>query len=301
MSLIPRQRVLVVDDERINRKLLSNLLEEQHDVVLAKNGVQALERLADGLIDLILLDVIMPEMNGYEVLRQIKENEKFKEIPVIFISALDKVDDEEKGLALGAADYISKPFHPSIVKLRVENHLRFNHQRKLLEILAGRDGLTELNNRRSFNRILDSEWRRAKRRGALLSLVMVDVDFFKPYNDNYGHASGDNVLRSLANVFSSSLQRASDCSARYGGEEFVLLLPDTKAEAGRALAEKIRKAVEALQIPHDHSKAAPHITISMGGATVSCSTGLPQELLEQADKMLYEAKARGRNCVCWLE
>lgn len=297
-----KQRIMVVDDERLNRKLLSELLEEHYDIIVAKNGPQALQRVeASPDIDLILLDVMMPDMNGHEVLRRLKSNDATKEIPVIFITALNSTGDEEDGLALGAADYITKPFHPSIVKLRVGNHLRFVHQRKLLETLAGKDGLTEIDNRRRFDEVLEKEWRRSGRNGLPLSLAMIDVDYFKPFNDHYGHAHGDHALRSVASVLTWQLHRPADMAARYGGEEFILLFPDTDAEGAMVLAEKARSAMEALAIPHAQSAAAPHVTISIGGATMVGSEGSPRTLVEAADCTLYQAKAQGRNRVLWRD
>lgn len=295
-----KQRIMVVDDERLNRKVLSELLDEHYDIIIAKNGQQALKRVeGNSDIDLILLDVMMPEMNGHEVLRRLKSEDSTKDIPVIFITALGSAGDEEIGLALGAADYISKPFHPSIVKLRVGNHLRFTHQRKLLETLAGKDGLTEIDNRRRFDEMLVKEWRRSARNGLPMSLAMIDVDYFKPFNDHYGHAHGDTALRSVANVLTWQLNRPADMAARYGGEEFILMFPDTDAEGARELAEKARAALEALAIPHALSTVAPHVTISIGGVTMIGSEASPQILLEAADSALYEAKARGRNRVVW--
>lgn len=295
-----KHRILVVDDEHMNRKILSDLLKADHQVFLAKDGEQTLARVAsDPDLDLILLDVMMPGMDGYEVLRRLKQIETAKDIPVIFITALSSIGDEEKGLLLGAVDYIAKPFHPAIVKARIENHLRFVRQRKLLETLAGKDGLTEIDNRRRFDDVLEKEWRRGGRNRLPLSLAMVDVDYFKQFNDNYGHARGDQVLKSVARALSWALHRPADLVARYGGEEFVLLFPDTDAEGGTALAEKVRSAVEALAIPHEYSKAAPTVTVSIGGATVRPEGEDPLLLVEAADRMLYQAKQVGRNRVAW--
>lgn len=300
--MLERQKILVVDDERINRKLLSELLEEHHDVVIAKSGEQALERMqTDTGIDLILLDVMMPGMSGHDVLRRLKGNDATKDIPVIFITSLNSVDDEEIGLDLGAADYIIKPFHPGIVRLRVENYLRFVRQRKLLETLAGRDYLTEIDNRRSFEEALEREWRRAGRGNGLISLAIIDVDYFKQYNDNYGHARGDQALKAVAQALAGGSHRSTDFVARYGGEEFVMLFPDTSAAGARELAESVRRSVEALAIPHEYSAVAPHLTVSIGGAT---SNGQPlpgMGLLETADAMLYRAKGEGRNRVVWQD
>ena len=146
---------------------------------------------------------------------------------------------------------------------------------------------------------MEKEWRRADRNGLPLSLAMVDVDFFKPFNDNYGHARGDMVLKSVAKALSWGLHRPADMAARYGGEEFVLLFPDTDAEGARVLAEKVRASVEGLSIPHEYSDAAPHVTVSIGGATLMVDDGSPGTLIETADAMLYEAKSLGRNRVIW--
>ena len=295
-----KHKILVVDDEHMNRKILADLLKGDHQVILAKDGEQTLSRVAaDPELDLILLDVMMPGMDGYEVLRRLKQIEAAKDIPVMFITALNSTGDEERGLLLGAVDYIAKPFHPAIVKARVENHLRFVRQRKLLETLAGKDGLTEIDNRRRFDDVLEKEWRRTQRNNLPLSLAMVDVDYFKPFNDNYGHARGDQVLKSVARALTWALHRPADLAARYGGEEFVLLFPDTDAEGALALAEHVRNAVATLAIPHEYSQAAPHVTVSIGGATAPLDSNDPSALIEAADQMLYEAKQRGRNRVVW--
>ncbi|ANQ85577.1 diguanylate cyclase [Azoarcus olearius] len=300
--MVERHRILVVDDERINRKLLSELLEEHHDVVIAKSGEQALERVqADSAVDLILLDVVMPGMSGHDVLRRLKASDATKDVPVIFITSLNSVDDEEIGLDLGAADYITKPFHPGIVRLRVENHLRFVRQRKILETLAGRDCLTEIDNRRRFEEVLEREWRRAGRGSGPMSVAIIDVDYFKQYNDHYGHARGDQALKAVAKALSGGPNRASDFVARYGGEEFVMLFPGTPADGARELAESVRHAVASLAIPHAHSAVAPHLTVSIGGATSDDYQSPGHALIEAADTMLYRAKAEGRNRVLWRD
>ncbi|WP_432738301.1 GGDEF domain-containing response regulator [Maridesulfovibrio sp. FT414] len=298
-----RPKILIVDDERLNLNVLSDLLRQDYKVILAKNGNQALERVnTETPPDLILLDVVMPEMDGYEVLRRLKDNDRTKDIPVIIITALDSMQDEAKGLERGAVDYIRKPFHPPIVKARLKNHLTISRQRKLLEGLANLDGLTEMPNRRSFELALEREWRRCMRSGELLSLAMMDVDCFKQYNDNYGHAAGDDVLKKVAHVLLSEARRPGDLSARYGGEEFVLLLPETDASGGRYIAEKIRVMIADLGIVHEFSSAGQVLTASLGGVTFFPSTGSkPQDLAIAADSMLYEAKRRGRNQVLWTD
>ncbi len=298
--LSERQTILVVDDEKINRTVLADLLKAEYQVLIAKDGAQALERARQhGAIDLILLDVMMPDMDGYDVLKQLKDDDKTKDIPVIFITARNSVDDEEIGLNLGASDYIGKPFSPAIVRARTGNLLRLVRQRKLLEVLAGRDGLTEIPNRRSFDVTLEREYRRCQREAAPLSLAMIDVDFFKQYNDHYGHAKGDWVLKSVARALNCALGRPGDMIARYGGEEFVLVMPVTDAAGARKVAENARVAVEMLQLPHEASSVAPYVTISVGGSTLLDTVHDTQQLQEQADQQLYLAKQNGRNRVVW--
>ncbi len=300
MSFDERQKVLIVDDERVNRTILADLLKGEHQVLLAKNGAQTLERVAqDRSIDLILLDVMMPDMDGYEVLRHLKADDKTKDIPVMFITALNSSGDEESGLRLGACDYIGKPFSPAIVQARVANLLRFVRQRKMLEVLAGRDGLTEIANRRLLDETLHREWSRTQRLGQPLSLAFIDIDCFKQYNDRYGHAGGDAVLRQVARHLTWSLGRPTDFVARYGGEEFLLILPDTDAAGGRDLSEKVRAGIEGMKIPHDSSGPAAYVTISIGGVTSRGSADAAASIVEAADAMLYEAKRQGRNRVLW--
>ncbi|WP_320172044.1 diguanylate cyclase domain-containing protein [Maridesulfovibrio sp.] len=298
-----KSKILIVDDERLNLNILSDLLRPDYKVVLAKNGAQAMDRINhEPPPDLILLDVLMPDIDGYEVMRRIKESEQTKNIPVIFITALNSKQDEARGLERGAVDYIRKPFHPPIVKARIKNHLTIARQRKLLEGLANLDGLTEMPNRRSFEMALEKEWRRCQRAGEVLSLVMLDVDCFKQYNDNYGHTSGDDVLRKVARVLLKEAKRPADIAARYGGEEFVIMLPETNAAGGRYISERIRSMIEALDIPHEHSSVNRVLTTSLGGVTLLPSSASdPQDLTVAADSMLYEAKHRGRNQVCWTD
>lgn len=296
----PTFTLLIVDDEKHNRALLTELLQGEHRIILAKDGRQALERAREHRPDLILLDVLMPEMDGYAVIRALKNEDQTRDIPVIFVTALDSAGDEERGLELGAVDYISKPFNPAVVRVRVHNHLQSVHQRRRLEQLAMLDGLTGIPNRRRFNEVFEQEWRRCMRDKSPLSLVVVDVDLFKAFNDTYGHAAGDEVLRRIANTLQTSLRRPGDFVARYGGEEFVILLPGVDCEGGRSLSELTRADIEAERIPHALSSVAPWITISLGGATrIPNESALSSELFCLADTWLYEAKHAGRNQVAW--
>jgi diguanylate cyclase (GGDEF)-like protein len=299
--MMPKKyRILIVDDERSNRKLLSELLSEEFDVVLAKNGSQVFQFLnGEQVIDLVLLDIMLPDMDGYEIIKRMKNNDNQKDIPVIFITVLDSAEDEEKAFQLGAVDFITKPFHPSIVKLRVKNQINLIEQKQMLEEMAGIDGLTGINNRRSFDTIYQKEWQKILRYKDPLSLIMIDVDFFKNYNDFYGHGAGDAVLKEIAKAIKNQLNRPEDIVARYGGEEFVVVLPRTEKNGAMQKAEKIRKAVESLAITHEKSDCADVVTISLGGVTHEKEDGNPEAFLKQSDEMLYKAKSEGRNRVIW--
>ena len=294
-----KPRILIVDDEKMNLKVLADLLKDEYTPVLARSGERALQHaFSDFPPDLILLDVMMPQMGGYEVIKKLKDNDKTKNIPVIFVTALKSIEDEEHGFKLGAVDYIIKPFSPTIVKMRVRNHLRIVHQYKLLDQLAYLDGLTEISNRRRFEDVYKKEWARSARNQTPFSLAMVDVDYFKQYNDHYGHAMGDITLRTIAQTLNSILRRPADLLARYGGEEFVMLLPETDAAPARSIADTSLQAIVDLNIPHQFSNIADMVTISIGLATIHIDDKTSsQTFLELADQNLYQAKQRGRNRV----
>jgi len=296
--------VLIVDDTPTNIQVLAEALRTEYRVKVAASGKAAFDVIAkQGLPDLILLDVMMPEMDGYEVCRKLKQNPRTQAIPVIFVTAKTEVEDEERGLKLGAVDYIAKPFHLAIVSARVRNHINLKLMTNLLESRAMLDGLTNIANRRHFDEQLDREWKRAQRTATALTLIMVDIDYFKPYNDHYGHGAGDACLQKVAAELADSVERPPDLVARYGGEEFVVLLPATDAAGAGQIAERIRARIEALGIAHEYSAAAQRVTVSMGLASCVPVTGeAAASLLEKADRMLYRAKAAGRNQVCsWSE
>jgi diguanylate cyclase (GGDEF)-like protein len=306
MASAEPQKVLIADDDPINRQVLAELLKPEYTVLLAKNGEQALERATRHAPDLVLLDVIMPDMDGYEVLRRLRANPQTEHLAVIFISGLDRPEDEANGLKMGAADYIAKPFNATVVMARVALHLQLVRQRRMLERLANIDGLTELANRRRFDELYALEWQRARRSGSPLSLALLDIDCFKQYNDHYGHPAGDRALRAVARTTAACLQRPADLAARYGGEELVLLLPDTDAAQARHVAEGLWAAITGLQVAHAASRVAPVLTVSIGGATLGQhGTGhgpeTAAELFEAADSQLYRAKQEGRNRVVWRE
>src|SRR5574344_1443256 len=301
MNLINTEfTLLIVDDEKQNRLLLTELFGSTYKIIQAKNGVQALEKARQHRPDLILLDVLMPEMDGMGVLRELKRDDATRLIPVIFITALDSATDEANGLNLGAVDYISKPFHPPIVRVRVHNQLQLVHQRRLLEQLASLDGLTGIPNRRQFDATLLKEWHRCQRNQQPLSLIVADVDFFKKYNDALGHAAGDRVLQEVAATLRQAARRPGDLVARYGGEEFVLLLPETDATSAQALAEGLQQLLHSKAFAHPNSSLGPWLTMSMGGnTTVPSTTALDPEFFALADAALYRAKHQGRNQVRW--
>ncbi len=291
--------ILVVDDERSNLDVLTHILKPQYSVQVAKSGSAALKRAQSQKPDLILLDIMMPDMDGFEVLTELKSCDDTRHIPVIFITGLARVEDEEKGFLLGAVDYIVKPFKNSIVKARVRTHLRIVRQIRTIERLGMIDALTDIPNRRSFDQRLDQEWSRAMRDRAPLSLLMLDVDNFKIYNDTYGHPQGDVLLQSLAQVLTTTLQRPADFAARIGGEEFAVLLPATDLHGALAVAEDLRKNVEALQIPDVNNDSFTSVTISLGAASVIPDVSNPlSDFVSRADEALYAAKNSGRNRVC---
>lgn len=293
----PKPLILIVDDTPTNIQILAENLAADYRIKVAASGKAALEVVAkQEAPDLILLDVMMPLMDGYEVCSRLKQNPATCNIPVIFVTAMNDGADEERGLKLGAVDYIAKPFHLPIVKARIHNHIKLKLMTDLLESMAWIDGLTGIPNRRRFDQVLDAEWKRAQRAGTPLSLIMVDVDHFKDYNDHHGHSAGDICLKRVASTLASSVTRAGDLVARYGGEEFVLLMPETDIKGVRLFAEQLCQRTEEQKIPHGRSSASSWVTISVGYAsTIPNQDGKASALLDEADQMLYHAKHNGRN------
>lgn len=290
--------ILIVDDEKSNLEILSKILQSNHTVYIAKSGETALMRAEKDNPDLILLDIVMPDMDGFEVLSRLKGSDTTRHIPVIFITGLDSVKDEERGFFLGAVDYITKPFHASLVKARVETHLKIVKQMRTIERFGLTDALTELPNRRSFDNQLNIEWGRAARENKPISLLMMDLDNFKIYNDTYGHPQGDVLLRTVAKIFVSTLKRTTDLVFRWGGEEFTVLLPDTDLRGAMTVAEKIRANVEAAIIMRLDNGEPTRVTISIGVESADKFSDISTEdFLLASDKALYTAKESGRNQV----
>ncbi|WP_329603124.1 diguanylate cyclase [Undibacterium baiyunense] len=297
-----KPRLLVVDDQAANIQVLYQILSHDYQVLMATSGAQALALCASKQPDLVLLDLIMPEMDGYQVCQRLKADSITRDIPVIFITAQTDESAEEKGLDLGAVDFISKPINPRIVRARIKTHLILKAQSDLLRSWAYLDGLTGVHNRRFFDERVNAEMGRAIRNQTALSLVMLDVDFFKRFNDHYGHQAGDDCLRRVAKTLKTSLMRSSDNIARYGGEEFVCLLPDTGFAGAMQLAETIRKDVINLQIEHATSSVAPFVTVSLGiGCKPEKAHGSANGLISLADTQLYKAKEHGRHRIFGAE
>jgi len=298
MEGMNKNSVLIVDDESSNIMALTHILSPDHVVYAATSGRKALDAAAKHHPDVILLDILMPEMNGYEVIRELKNTENTRDIPVIFITGLGDPDDEEKGLAMGAADYISKPFSPAIVNLRIKNQIKMLNQYRTIEMLSTRDQLTAITNRRGFDIRMEMEWVRAARDKSILSLLMIDVDKFKEYNDLYGHQQGDRVLVAVAKTIMKSLLRPGDLVARWGGEEFAVLLPNTALPGAMNIAERIRANISDTIIPcADNTITSVTVSIGINSCIPqkSCSR---ESFTADADKALYEAKNTGRNRVC---
>ena len=295
--------ILVVDDMTTTLLLLHDLLKDTYEVKIAKSGTKALEILdAPNDIDLILLDIEMPDINGYDVCKRIKNNETIKNIPIIFITGRTSQEDEEYGLNLGAIDYITKPFNKAIVKLRIKNYLNLKIKNDMLEKLSMYDGLTNIRNRRYFDETFEKTFSEIKRDKKSLAVLMIDIDFFKPYNDNYGHGQGDETLRKVAKALEKTIKRASDFVARYGGEEFVILLKDINKDGVEAVANNLLNAVRELKITHEFSKIENYVTVSIGASFYNSSSDITKlELLLKADETLYNVKNSGRNNFAILE
>jgi diguanylate cyclase (GGDEF)-like protein/PAS domain S-box-containing protein len=298
-----RPRVLVVDDSLENTQLLAQALVENYEVLLANSGKEGLVIVQQiPTPDIILLDLSMPDMSGYEVCKQIQLEESTMDIPVIFLTSLSDTENEAYGLRSGAVDYISKPFDIASVERKIKNQLALKHYREILSITADTDALTQIPNRRRFEEMLSIEIRKARRNNSPLSVIRLDIDYFKSYNDTYGHLEGDDCLREVAYALKKTLKRAGDLVARWQGEEFTCLLPDTNLKGAIHVAENIRKAVLNLRIPHLSSPGEKVVTMSLGVTSAIRSLDNSgndsfEALLDQAQAALIKAKEAGRNQV----
>jgi diguanylate cyclase (GGDEF)-like protein len=291
MSKALKPLILIVDDMPANVQMLAYCIRDQYRIKVANSGAKCLEMVkASPLPDLILLDVDMPDLDGYEVCRQLKTNAKTNDIPVVFVTAKDTEQEEEFGLEVGAVDYITKPISPAIVRARVSAHVALKQQRDQLQKMALFDQLTDLYNRWYLFEVANHKVARAKRHGHKLSVLMLDIDHFKKINDVHGHPIGDQVLQEVA-VALKEVSREEDIVARFGGEEFVVLLEYCGTDSAKLKAEEIREKLANLK------PADIELTISCGLATLSDLESDFEQLLKNADDALYQAKQNGRNRV----
>lgn len=310
--LSARPKLLLVDDDPAIIAVLGRMLSELADVRFAMSGSEALRLARESVPDLVLLDVELGDSNGFEVCQAFKNDTALKNVPIIFVTSHDSVDQETTGLSLGAVDFISKPPSGPVVVARVRNHLALKAMTDLLRRSAATDDLTGLANRRHFDETLAREWVRAQRTSAPVSLLMIDVDLFKGYNDCYGHQAGDECLKAVAGAIGQVARRPADLAARYGGEEFAILLPETDRSGAWIVAQRLLRAVAALGLPHAASGFSDDVTVSIGVSAydVRCDSwvGPPadihrgnqeprcsaRELVAAADQALFAAKNVGR-------
>lgn len=295
--------ILVVDDDRFIRDLVSVIIAEAgHTAFQADHDTPALEILNQGLIDLVLMDVEMPGKNGFELTQDIRKKFSDQWFPIIFLSGAKDDSYYQQGIDAGGDDYLTKPVSPIILKAKIramERIAQMKHDldeaNKRLETLSTIDALTQVANRREMDKQLLKEWKRCHREGFALSAIMLDIDFFKPYNDNYGHQQGDDCLKAVAKILSGCVDRSHDLIARYGGEEFAVILPDTPISGATMVADKMLSALREAKLPHAYSGAAEHVTVSMGISSTHFNPLNPKALLKQADTALYNAKKSGRD------
>ncbi len=299
--------ILLVDDDPAGIHVLRHILAGLGELRFATRGADALRTARTSKPDLILLDVEMPDMSGHEVCRALKADPELADVPVIFVTSHGEPDAEVKGFAAGAADFITKPLQAPVVQARVRTQLKLKRLSDELRHQSTTDSLTGLANRRRFDDGLARDWQRAGRNGLALSLLMIDIDHFKRYNDHYGHTAGDEALRQTALVLMRACRRQTDLAARYGGEEFSLLLPDTDASGAWRVAQDLLAGFEALAWAHADSPTAATLTLSIGLATLPAGAGwgihsspsvsdarAAEQLVREADRALYQAKASGR-------
>ncbi len=298
-DIAQKGRILIVDDAMENIQILHQALQDEHDVLFAMNGAKALHIAQHQLPDLILLDAVMPDMDGYAVCAALRNSAVTRDIPIIFVTALKNPEDETRALDAGAADFITKPVNAAVVRARVRTQLTVKRQSDALRELTLTDGLTGVSNRRAFDEKLQGEWRRCARAQVPMALIMLDIDHFKRFNDHYGHQAGDACLRQVGAAIRRAAMRPQDMVARYGGEEFAILLPQEDLAGAEAVARKVLDEIAALGITHERSSSGPVVTISMGVASVTPTEAFdPGKLIKTADALLYDAKAGGRNRYC---
>lgn len=287
--------LLVVDDLVSNIQELYEIFKDDYEVCMATTGSDAIAFCERQKPDLILLDIVMPEMDGYAVCQRLKSNPLTKGIPLIFVTAKYDLEEEARGFAEGAVDFIRKPFHSHVVRARIRTHLTMKRQSDFLRSLSLTDDLTGVANRRQFDIVIKAEWRRCMRVERPLGLIMIDIDFFKSYNECYGHQAGDNCLHTIATTIKSNCNRSHDVIARYGGEKFICVLPDTPFEGARQKAHQLEKIIRELGIGHEKSEIAKVVTVSIGVAVViPHKDDSVDDLIASAERQLFLAKHSGR-------
>lgn len=295
------EKILIIDDSIVQAAQLASILKDEYDITIEQTAEKGLSRASSEDFSLILLDVVMPGMDGFMLLEKLQEDMVTQSIPVILITSLSEIEHEQRGFLLGAVDYIAKPFNPLITKARVTTHVNLYQYRRMVERQSRTDQLTGVANRRQYDYYSMIKWNEAVRLQVPFSICMLDIDRFKVYNDTFGHPAGDKVITTVAKTVSFYLRRSTDFFARYGGEEFVAFLLGDPSSIAFEHMKKVRQAVEDLHIPHDPS-VSQWVTVSIGGVTV-----IPQaknsydSYLQIADTMLYDAKNHGRNRVVWVD
>lgn len=287
--------VLVIDDDISIIRLIAESLKNDYSIVVATTAEEGLTQAIKTQPHLILLDVLMPEIDGFALCRALKADPKTQQIPIIFVSSLIEIDEQTRGFELGAVDYITKPIQVPILKARVNTHTRLYKQAQQLSTLAATDPLTNLANRRKFDEVLDAELKRSDRNGGNLSLLMIDIDDFKQYNDEFGHGKGDDCLIQVAKVLAKEACRAYDTVSRLGGEEFGIIIPEGEQAGSTIIAENILRHFAQLHLPHAANARFDYVTVSIGIAIKPNTTLSARAFLDMADKALYAAKANGRN------
>ncbi|CCU78892.1 hypothetical protein HSACCH_00968 [Halanaerobium saccharolyticum subsp. saccharolyticum DSM 6643] len=324
--------ILIVDDDQDIQRLLENYLKklEVEKINFTDTAEKTYKLLninnlkSDPVVDLIILDIVLGAENGIDICRKVKTNPVYQEIPIIMITAQKESEYLKDAFEAGAMDYIKKPVKKiefmvrinSAIKLRKETKARIEREKELLELskklkkmnqklekMALVDGLTNISNRRLFDKTIKKELKRAKRENDPLSLIMIDIDNFKAYNDTYGHQQGDQCLKEVASVLTENTKRAADFAARYGGEEFAVILPDTAKKGAVKIAEDIRKEIMELELEHENSITADCVTVSLGVSSICTDQEIDQQLvnsfIDKSDQALYQAKENGKNQVVY--
>jgi diguanylate cyclase (GGDEF)-like protein len=303
-AIEPSALILLIDDDPAMLVQLRHCLEnEGYRIVEARSGKEAIAAFNRIQPDAVLLDAMLPDTTGFELCSHFRVLPEFAHIPILITTGLEDETSVDRAFAAGASDYVTKPVHWAVLRQRLKRLLHQTQlQRKLeavneeLQRLVGLDGLTQVANRRHFDEYLHREWQRMQREQLPLSLVLCDIDYFKPYNDTHGHPAGDRCLSQVAMALQDAAKRPGDLVARYGGEEFAIILPNTHTVGAMSVAERVCDAIKSLEIPHTSSVVSQFVTLSSGTASIVPQLGLtPDALLAAADKALYQAKAEGRN------